>query len=393
MAYGILTDSILRTPLPPDYIYPGVSVEEVPGGFHTIDGVSTSVTAFVGTTTAGPVNKPVQCLSDIEFDRTFGGLDPTSEVSYAVRQFFNNDGKNAIIVRIDDAALAGPGVQALEDDAEAHFNLLCLPGITAKSALADAIGLCRRRRAFLIVDAPLSANTPDDLLAMAASAQLPRDDHAALYYPWVDIPDPLHPGQWRRSAPSGTIAGLYARIDITRGVWKAPAGTDARLKNVHSLARALTDAENHSLSLQRINCLRSFPGHGPVAWGARTLADPALGASQWEYVPVRRTALYIEDSLDRGLKWTAFEPNGESLWVKIRTSGGNFMQGRFAQVAFQGATPREAYFVKCDGQTTTQNDLDNGVVNILVGFAPLKAAEFVIIELQQIAGQVTSTPH
>ena len=370
--------------MPTDPTYPGVYVQEVPGGVRTIAGVSTSLTAFVGTTKGGPVNEPVHCLSDKDFDESFGGLDPASEVGYAVRQFFANGGKDAIIVRIDDPAHPAPGIHALD---EADFNLLCLPGVDAKTALDDGISLCRRRRAFLIVDSPLNVETPEGMLALAAGYELPRDDHASLYYPWVDIPDPLRSGQLRRSPPSGTIAGLYARIDGTRGVWKAPAGTDAPLESIHSLARALTDAESQSLNSKGINCLRMFPDLGLVAWGARTLADPAQGASPWKYVPVRRTALYVEDSLDRGLKWTVFEPNGESLWVKIRTSVEAFMHALFAQGAFQGPTPRDAYFVKCDRQTTTQDDIEHGMVNILVGFAPLKPAEFVIIELQQKAGQ------
>ena len=136
-----------------------------------------------------------------------------------------------------------------------------------------------------------------------------------------------------------------------------------------------------------VNCLRSFPVNGRVVWGSRTLVGANQLASEWKYLPVRRTALYIEESLYRGTQWVVFEPNDEPLWSQIRMNVGAFMQDLFRQGAFQGASPREAYFVKCDGETTTQNDIDNGIVNILVGFAPLKPAEFVVIKLQQIAGQ------
>jgi phage tail sheath protein FI len=150
----------------------------------------------------------------------------------------------------------------------------------------------------------------------------------------------------------------------------------------------LTDAENGELNPLGINCLRAFPGIGRVSWGSRTRDGDDRRASEWKYIPVRRTALYIEESLYRGTKWVVFEPNDEPLWAAIRLNVGAFMQSLFRLGAFQGATAREAYFVKCDKETTTQNDINNGIVNIVVGFAPLKPAEFVVIRLQQIAGQI-----
>ena len=134
--------------------------------------------------------------------------------------------------------------------------------------------------------------------------------------------------------------------------------------------------------------IRSFPVYGIVSWGARTLEGADVLASEWKYVPVRRTALYLEESLFRGLKWVVFEPNDEPLWAQIRLNVGAFMQNLFRQSAFQGRTAREAYFVKCDSETTTQADIDLGIVNILVGFAPLKPAEFVVLRIQQLAGQI-----
>jgi phage tail sheath protein FI len=200
--------------------------------------------------------------------------------------------------------------------------------------------------------------------------------------------DPLRDRQNDVFVPSGIVAGVMARTDVQRGVWKAPAGQDAALNGIQGLQVNLTDDENGLLNPLGINCLRSFPIIGRVVWGARTLRGADQLADEYKYVPVRRTALFIEESLYRGTQWVVFEPNDEPLWAQIRLNVGAFMQNLFRQGAFQGKTPREAYFVKCDKETTTQNDINLGIVNILVGFAPLKPAEFVIIKLQQIAGQI-----
>ncbi|MBB4634926.1 phage tail sheath C-terminal domain-containing protein [Longimicrobium terrae] len=280
------------------------------------------------------------------------------------------------------------GIYALE--AVDIFNLMCLPGVTDAGILADASAYCRERRAFLIVDAPRNAVTPDAMATLALGSALPKTDRAAVYFPWVYVADPLKGGKPRLSAPSGTIAGLYARTDASRGVWKAPAGTEASLLGVQKTDYHLTDGENGVLNPRGVNAIRTFPGVGPVAWGARTLRGDDKLADEWKYVPVRRLALYIEESLYRGTQWVVFEPNDEPLWAQIRLNLGAFMHNLFRQGAFQGKTPAQAYLVKCDADTTTQNDINLGVVNILVGFAPLKPAEFVIIRLQQKAGQTAS---
>jgi uncharacterized protein len=184
------------------------------------------------------------------------------------------------------------------------------------------------------------------------------------------------------------VAGIYARTDVQRGVWKSPAGLDASLVGVSKLAVPMTDEENGLLNPLGINCLRTFPVFGSVVWGARTLRGADDYADEYKYVPVRRTALFIEESLFRGLKWVVFEENDEPLWAQIRLNVGAFLHNLFRQGAFQGASPRDAYFVRCDKSTTTQNDINLGIVNIVVGFAPLKPAEFVVIKLQQIVGQI-----
>jgi hypothetical protein len=179
-----------------------------------------------------------------------------------------------------------------------------------------------------------------------------------------------------------------ARTDATRGVWKAPAGTEAALRGTQGLSVKLTDGENGQLNPLGINSLRSFPIIGRVVWGARTLRGADQLADEYKYIPVRRLALFIEESLFRGTQWVVFEPNDEPLWSQIRLNIGAFMQNLFRQGAFQGSSPRDAYFVKVDSETTTQNDINLGIVNIVVGFAPLKPAEFVVIKIQQIAGQI-----
>jgi phage tail sheath protein FI len=270
------------------------------------------------------------------------------------------------------------------------FNLLCLPGIKDASTLIDAAAYCQTRRALLIVDADPAFTTPSQLSSLVKGSAVPKTDAAAIYGPWIQVGDPLNNGKLRKTAPSGSVAGLYARTDTNRGVWKAPAGTEANLVGAQGVDYVLTDAENGVLNPLGFNCIRNFPVYGVVAWGARTLKGADEIGSDYKYVPVRRLALFLEESLYRGTKWVVFEPNDEPLWSQIRLNIGAFMQNLFRQGAFQGKTPREAYFVKCDRETTTQNDINLGTVNIVVGFAPLKPAEFVIIQIQQMAGQISA---
>jgi hypothetical protein len=277
------------------------------------------------------------------------------------------------------------------------FNILCLPAAAllpdtnSSQVSANAISLCTQRRAFYILDPPQASADRDTFAGIQTwldqNSSL-RSRNAALYFPRVDLADPLNNFQLRPTAVSGTMAGIYARTDANRGVWKAPAGTETSLSGVQGLEYTLIDGENGVLNPIAINCLRTFPVYGPVCWGARTLNGADQLADDYKYIPVRRFALFMEESLYRGTQWVVFEPNDEPLWSQIRLNVGAFMQGLFRQGAFQGTTPQAAYFVKCDDETTTQNDINNGIVNIIVGFAPLKPAEFVIIQIQQIAGQI-----
>ena len=519
--------------------YPGVYIEEVPSGVRTIAGVATSITAFIGRALRGPANDPTRVQSFAEFERRFGGLWRDSSMSYAVQQFFQNGGTDALIVRVHNGAAAAtltlaagfnlvaanpgkwgeklrvridhntrpplptdppnslfnlsvrdtatgvterflnlstdpnnaryvtrvlaqesnlvnivtppgtvpatrpvahgnppPGADPLLDNASSTaftasgsegaaitdneislpaleaakqgiwalekadlFNLLCIPPLTRdvggdvnSQTRSAAAQYCKQRRAMYVVD-PLSTwNQVSDLTGAAgldsAAWGLARSENAALYFPRLRLPDPLQENRLADFAPCGAVAGIMARTDAQRGVWKAPAGNDAVLNGVVELTTKLTDGENGQLNPLAVNCLRSFPVIGRVVWGARTLRGADQLASEWKYLPVRRLALFLEESLFRGTQWVVFEPNDEPLWAQIRLNLGAFMQGLFRQGAFQGSSPRDAYFVKCDKETTTQNDINSGVVNIVVGFAPLKPAEFVVIKIQQMAGQI-----
>jgi uncharacterized protein len=267
------------------------------------------------------------------------------------------------------------------------------PVLVSDTVLQRALTLCYNRRAMLVVDSPAGWETVQDAVTgISGSFALTGESskNAALYFPYLRVTDPDSSKMGRKIdvPPAGAVAGVYARTDVQRGVWKAPAGTDASLAGVPELSLKLSDLENGRLNPLGVNCLRSFPIIGRVVWGARTLRGADALADDWKYVPVRRLALFIEESLYRGTQWVVFEPNDEPLWAQIRLSVGAFMQNLFRQGAFQGSSAKEAYFVKCDKDTTTQNHINLGIVNIHVGFAPLKPAEFVIIRIQQMAGQV-----
>lgn len=268
------------------------------------------------------------------------------------------------------------------------FNILCVPGETNPAIVSGLQDFCRNRRAFLIVDCEENANLTT--LRGGPDSSLTGDDaiNAAFYFPWINAPDPRRQNRPRAFPPCGFVAGIYARTDAGPGVWKAPAGTDASLTGVTGVRVTLTDKENGVLNPQAVNCIRTFDVYGTIVWGARTLQGDDERGSEWKYVPVRRTTLFIEESLYRATKWVVFQPNDEPLWAQIRLNVGAFMHDLFRKGAFQGTTPADAYFVKCDKETTTQNDINRGIVNIVVGFAPLKPAEFVIIKIQQIAGAI-----
>jgi len=497
--------------MPQALLHPGVYIEEVPSGVRTITGVGTSTALFIGWAPKGPVDRALRMTSYADYERAYGGLHADSYLSFAVRQFYDNGGSDAYVVRItgvgggaavaasrtinnlvvvanspglwgnrlkivpagtaasfridvvdvgpsgtdnilletfvnlsmtatdlryapaiindnstqirvsttaggvvpgstqmltggadgtvlkpglatfNSAVLALFGMGAIADRIDL-FNIICVPGLTDVTTIGTLQGHAKSKRAFLIVDCAENATIATTGAGVGATANLPTSNSAransALYFPWVIAPDPLQSGALRPFPPSGFIAGIFARTDGDRGVWKAPAGTEANLNGVLGPKTNMSDAENGLLNPLGINCLRSLPVYSNVVWGARTLDGDNNRGSEWKYIPVRRMALFLEESLYRGTQWVVFEPNDEPLWAQIRLNIGAFMQSLFRQGAFQGKTPKEAYFVKCDRETTTQDDINKGIVNILVGFAPLKPAEFVVIKLQQIAGDL-----
>jgi len=291
------------------------------------------------------------------------------------------------------------GIHGLDD--VDLFNILCIPpderdGDTSKAVYDYALDYCLARRAMLIVDPPSDWSNRVQLLAKPAKTlgddlnlTGPKARNAFLYYPRVNMADPLLGGAEDTFPACGIIAGILARTDATRGVWVAPAGLDASLGAVTPEV-PLTDRENGILNPLAINCIRRFPVFGTVLWGARTMRGADQLADEYKYLPVRRMALFLEESLYRGTQWVVFQPNDEPLWALIRLNVGAFMNDLFRKGAFQGTKAQDAYFVRCDHSTTTQNDIDRGVVNIVVGFAPLKPAEFVIVQIQQITGPLNT---
>jgi phage tail sheath protein FI len=262
------------------------------------------------------------------------------------------------------------------------FNLICVPGLTDTTAIAMLQAKAAARRAFLIADCDESATVasfPASIAALSGANAV----NSALYFPWAFAPDSLQDNASRAFPPCGFVAGIYARTDAMRGVWVPPAGITANLADAVDLKVHVGDADQGRLNSVGVNCLRIFPAGGLVVWGARTLAGADVQASEWKYVPVRRLAILLEDSIRDGTKWAVFEPNGAALWAKLRASIDAFMLGLWRNGAFQGSSASDAYFVKCDATTTTLADIDNGVVNIVIGFAP---AEFVIITIALQAG-------
>ncbi|MBM4318924.1 MAG: phage tail sheath family protein [Deltaproteobacteria bacterium] len=290
-------------------------------------------------------------------------------------------------------------VQVFEQDSSLDkvdvFNLLVLPGVTDALVWANALAFCEKKRAFLIMDPPANSSADGAGLGLPLIenqiGSVPKSTNGAFYFPYLRSLDPLD-GKELALPPSGFVAGIYARTDNNRGVWKAPAGLETVVNGTTGVVEEgrMTDMRHGVLNPKGINCLRGFSGIGTVVFGARTLVTENRSLQQWRYVPVRRMALFIEQTLLANLGWVVFEPNDEPLWTAIRTSIEGFMLSLFRQGAFQGGKPSEAFLVKCDSSTTTQDDIDNGKVNIVVGFRPLKPAEFVIIKISQLAGQAQS---
>ena len=332
----------------------------------------------------------------LKLGKTNGGTETTgaAELRPAVANNLHL-GDNAVAGSVLSVTLGGDGTTPQDTDYMAGFtlldkltdvNIIAVPGIGSTTMVDFGANYCRQRGdCFFVGDVGVTDDTKEDAQTFMTALTV-KTSYAAAYYPWLRATDPagVSPDPILLP-PSGYVVGMYAHIDSRRGVWKAPAGTEANLGGAVGLLTDTTDAEQDTLNPIGINVIRSFPASGIVIWGARTLAtrsDP-----EYRYVPVRRTAIFIEQSIYNGIQWAVFEPNDEDLWASLRLNIGAFMMTLFRAGAFQGATPSQAFFVKCDAQTTTQPDIDAGVVNVLVGFAPLKPAEFVVIKISQITAQ------
>ena len=369
---------------------------------HVIKGVATSTAAFVDSFPRGPFNEPVRLRGLPDFERELGGLSARSSGSCAIWQFFANGGTEAWAVRVGIGEVP-PGADALRGDRLTKtglyaldkindFNVLCIPRAAElepvgamEAVVVDAERYCAERRAFLIVDIPKEVNDVPAMEAWMTRHQRLRHPNAAVYFPRVLVPDQLGGTAPLNIASSGSIAGVYAQTDARRGVWDPPAGVDTTLQQVRQPAHRITDQEVLALQALGINTLRQVTEEKVICVGARTLVGADTEGPDWKYIPVRRLALYIEQSIDEGTRWAGFEPNAEPLWAELRSSVGCFMNGLFRQGAFKGADPGEAYLVKCDETTTFPADVIQGIVNIVLGFAPLKPAEFVVLRIGQAA--------
>jgi phage tail sheath protein FI len=347
---------------------------------HRIEGVATSVAALVGVAGQGPTNQPVLVTSLAEFQRTFGGPQGGQDLYLGVKQFFDNDGQRAWVVRLGGtgAAALRRGLDAL--DGADNVNLLCLPGLSGGSALASAAAYARSRRAFFIGDPAASRAAT---LAAIEAIRHTDTGHAAVYVPRIRVRDPAQPAATRLCGPAATVAGILARTDIERGVQAFAAGTWGHVRGAIGLGSALDDHQAAALRRHGINVIREVQGHGIVLWGARTVGGGVESADDWKYIPVRRLALYIEESLFRGLDWVVFEPNDEPTWSVIRHVVTTFMAEMFRGGVFPGATAGECFFVQCGLETMTQRDIERGILVVEVGIAPVRPAEFVVFRIRR----------
>jgi phage tail sheath protein FI len=391
----------------PEFVSPGVYIQEVPSGVRPIDAVSTSVLGIVGVTLAGTVSGATKVTSWQGFIDAFGRTDPDSFTAEAVWGFFHNGGSEAWVVKVphptvpdgipeaeahdSDTVLARvlvEGIESLDDSSPVDVlicpDMLMVHDDRLRGSVIEAMTrFAERHLRFAIVDLPAIG---DDQKLVDWRLKYATSSFAAAYAPQTEIVhlDPGVPEPTRFVPPSGTIAGVYARIDERRGVWKAPAGTASGVQGVVGLGETYTDTRQDLLNPNAVNVLREFSGRGILVWGARTLSsDP-----EWKYVSVRRLANMIERSVVQSTQWVMFERNDEPLWGGVRASVDSFLQGMWQDGALIGSKPEAAFFVKVGlGETMTQADIDNGRLNIVIGFAPLKPAEFTIVRItHQLSG-------
>lgn len=378
------------------------------------DALHVSTTLGDGSSAGRLVEAKVKLSSPGAGDNFFNDyLEPAvSEISsrYRLGQPDKSSGQiveSKLVAGADGDASGQPETTKFKDtvtgltDRDPFFNLLCLPDLArpsasdpraahhtgASSVYGEAALLCKKHHAFLLVDPPPSAVDVGSAEAWKNGGFQFQSTHSAAFFPNIRVDDPLAPGSILSHPPSGALAGVFARTDSRFGFWTAPAGTEAVITGTYGTSVELSDADQGLLNPIALNCIRKFPVFGTVNFGSRTVDGSNAMASEWKYIPVRRTASYILRSLSEGLRWAVHKPNGEELWGQLRLSCTAFMQGLFRKGAFKGVSPKEAFFVQCDASTTSPTDLDQGIVNIVIGFAPLKVAEFVVISLRQKTAQ------
>jgi phage tail sheath protein FI len=381
----------------PNYLTPGVYVEEVPSGTRSIQGVSTTTAAFVGRAPAVdrrlheavPVNGWAQFVKEFAPPGT-----PSTPLARAVYGYFENGGRRCFIVNIGDSesvvgeARRRQGVAVLEEVSE--VAMVAAPGFATAAAWDALLTHCEKMRdRIAILDAPEDVDDVERLTQVSTGPEgkglhprISEPGYGAFYYPWFSTPDPLGDGKTLVNVPpSGHIAGIYARTDVTRGVHKAPANEVVR--GALRLVRDVTPEEQGELNQAGVNCIRYFPRGGIRVWGARTVAGVD---SEWRYVNVRRLFNYVEESIALGTNWTVFEPNDPTLWKSIRRDVSAFLLRLWRDGALMGRTPEQAFFVQCDEQTNTQETIDAGQVIANIGLAPVKPAEFIVFRIGQHAG-------
>jgi hypothetical protein len=355
-----------------------------------ITDAATGVAAFVGAAGGpGPLDQAHRVASFADYVRVFGRSARTSALGRAVESFFANGGERACVVSVSrrthrpsvaqlvGTRRGGTGLYALAD---AELDVLSIPDggrlepRAAAALVRKAAPVASSRKAFYVVDPPQGLGVAD---VARWARTLPDVADAACVWPHLNL------ASAGRAAPSGAVAGVMARIDRASGVWKPPAGTAATVRGVRGPSRAVDEAELAALVAARVDPLRKLPDGRTVVWGSRTLSsDP-----DWKYVSVRRYVLFLERSIERGLQWTVFEPNGQALWDNVRRTVEDFLFNQFVTGALTGNEPSDAFFVRCDRTTMTQDDIDNGRLVCLIGVAPVHPAEFAIVRIGAWAGR------
>jgi len=376
----------------PKFVAPGISIKEIPLIIKTIRGVPTSTVGFIGESERGP-SVPTLLTSYEQFLKIFGspefqsrGTRSKSHLPAAIHGFFLNGGTRCVVTRVvgrkgreltlvdyqgDVSGKSGTlrGLRALERIDE--VSLLCAPNEHDIGGLSESlVAHCEKKKDRFAILSAAKTTSPRSLRLLITSS------YAAMYWPWINIRDPKT-GRKILIPPCGHIAGVYSRTDLSRGVHKAPA--NEVLRGVLDLPVQVNGAELQRLTGRGVNALRAFSGRGVRVWGARpTSSDP-----EWKYVPVRRLALFVEESVAKGMQWVVFEPNDKQLWRQVRQLVKNFLTILWRQGALLGKKSEEAFFVKCDRTTMTQDDIDNGRLICLIGIAPVRPAEFVIFRIGQ----------